>query len=94
MFFVAKAALCPYILLDRNLCNVRIIVMKEPEINKVDRNVAKITNNSKDEVFVNAPASQLVGFVWQLTAEIFSLRGIDAQQRLQRNVANLNRQRD
>ena len=63
--------------------------MKEPEINKVDRSVAKMTNKSEDEVFVNAPASQLVGFVWQLTAEIFSLRGIDAQQRLQRNVAKL-----
>lgn len=60
-------------------------------INTVDRSVGVLKQaGSPDSDFVDAPPEVLLGFMWELTAEIYSLRGdFDAEQRLQRNVTNL-----
>ena len=47
----------------------------------------------EDDDFVDASPAERLGMMWELTAEIWSLRGQDcAQQRLQRHVARLVRQ--
>lgn len=60
-------------------------------INKVDRSVGVLKQSGEaDNDFVDASPQELLGFMWELTAEIYSLRGdFNAQQRLQRNVTNL-----
>jgi hypothetical protein len=46
-----------------------------------------------DDVYVRASPAERVGFVWELTEELWSLRNRqDAERRLQRNVATLIRQ--
>jgi len=46
-----------------------------------------------DDAYVEASPAERVGFVWEITRELWSLRsGQDAERRLQRNVANLIRQ--
>ena len=58
---------------------------------KVIRKYACLKKMTKDEdCYANASAAELVGFIWELTQEIWSLRGKDyVERRLQRNVANL-----
>jgi len=44
----------------------------------------------EDDNFVDASPAERLGMMWELTAEIWSLRGQEiAQQRLQRHVASL-----
>ena len=50
--------------------------------------VRKLTDEEDD--YVDAPPAERLNMVWELTAELWSLRGQDcAQQRLQRHVASL-----
>lgn len=65
------------------------------DINKVDRSMSRLTKlkDFSDEKSKCTP-SELMDFIWDLTVEVYSLNGkFDAQQRLQRNVTNLVRQR-
>jgi hypothetical protein len=46
--------------------------------------------SDQDDDFVDASPAERLGMIWELTAELWSLRGQDcAQQRLQRHVASL-----
>ncbi len=46
--------------------------------------------NKEEDFFANASPGELVSFMWELTEEIWSLRGVNyAERRLQRNVTNL-----
>ena len=66
----------------------------ERSCNKVDRTKVALLRNFQKENYIDAPAEVLIGFVWELTQELYSLTGgKDAERRLQRNVANLIRQR-
>lgn len=58
------------------------------------RNKTKLVKMSKeDNPFVPLSASECISFIWELTDEIWSLKGSgDAKRRLQRNVTNLIRQ--
>ena len=48
----------------------------------------KITKH--DDCYVNASLSEVIGFMWELTAELWSLGRKDyVERRLQRNVTNL-----
>jgi len=50
--------------------------------------------SKKDNSFVNAPPQERVGFMWDLTDELWSLRNKEyVKRRLQRNVTNLVKQR-
>jgi hypothetical protein len=61
------------------------------KIKKEITNLKKFTK--KDDSFVNASPEKLISFMWELTAEIWSLRGTDyVERRLQRNVTNLIKQ--
>ena len=65
--------------------------MTEP-INRVDRSIGVLKNadSAPDNDLVDAPPEVLIGFMWELTKEVYSLRGnFDAEQRLQRNITNL-----
>ncbi len=43
-----------------------------------------------DDGYVNIPVSASVGFMWELTEELWSLQGKEyVERRLQRNVANI-----
>ena len=69
------------------------MVEKAP-INKLDRSkaVLKKTTENGDEFADYSPA-ELLGFMWELTCEVYSLQGdFDAEQRLQRDVINIIRQ--
>ncbi len=69
------------------------MVEKAP-INKLDRSkaVLKKTTENSDEFADYSPA-ELLGFMWELTCEVYSLQGdFDAEQRLQRDVTNFIRQ--
>ena len=70
--------------------------MENERFNKVDRDRAILKKGFDDsDSFVGAPGSSLMDFVWDLTAELYSLGGSgDAERRLQRNVTNLIRQWD
>ncbi len=64
-------------------------------INRVDRSVGvlKDADSGPDNDFVSGRPEVLLGFIWELTKEVYSLRGnFDAEQRLQRNITNLIRQ--
>ncbi len=58
---------------------------------KIKKKIAKLKKlTKKDDSFVKASPKELVSFMWELTAEIWSLRGADyVERRLQRNVTNL-----
>jgi hypothetical protein len=61
-------------------------------INRVDRSIGVLKNadSAPDNDLVKAPPEVLIGFMWELTKEAYSLRGnFDAEQRLQRNITNL-----
>lgn len=60
---------------------------------KVIRDQIKLKRNFKDDDYLKASASERVSFMWELTAEIWSLKGAKyVKRRLPRNVANLTRQ--
>ena len=61
---------------------------------KVIRNQTKLVRISKEEeTYVNASAAERISFMWELTAEIWSLKGSEyVKRRLPRNVTNLTRQ--
>ena len=46
--------------------------------------------SDEDDNFVDGSTAERLGMMWELTAELWSLRGQDyAKQRLQRHVASL-----
>ena len=55
------------------------------------RNETKLIKMSKlDDPFVASSSEHCIDFMWELTAELWSLKGSsDVERRLQRNVANL-----
>ena len=61
---------------------------------KVIRTQATLKKVSKeDDSFVRASAAERVSFIWELTAELWSLKGSEyVERRLPRNVTNLTRQ--
>lgn len=63
---------------------------------KVIRNkvtLKRMSMSKKDDSFVSASPAERVSFIWELTAEIWSLKGSkDVERRLPRHVANLTRQ--
>jgi len=61
---------------------------------KILRNKTKLIKMSKtDDSFVAASPQTCIAFMWELTAELWSLRGSPyVERRLQRNVANLIKQ--
>jgi hypothetical protein len=63
---------------------------------KLAKNHVKLIKMSREEdSFVKASPAERVSFMWELSKELWSLRNRqDAERRLQRNVANLVRQRD
>ena len=61
-------------------------------IDRVDRRVSVLKNaeSAPDNDIVDGKGEVLLGFIWELTKEVYSLRGnFDAEQRLQRNITNL-----
>ena len=61
------------------------------KLRKKITNLKKLTK--KDDSLVKASPEELISFMWELTAEIWSLRGVDyVERRLQRNVTNLIKQ--
>jgi hypothetical protein len=60
-------------------------------LNSLDRSTSVLKKSGDpDSQLVDASPQLLLDFMWELTAEIYSLNGnFDAQQRLQRNVTNL-----
>jgi hypothetical protein len=60
----------------------------------VDRDKTALKRLSdEDSGYMDASPAERVGFMWELTAEIWSLRDADCvERRLQRGVANLVRQ--
>jgi hypothetical protein len=58
---------------------------------RVKRDQVRIKRMSKeDDSFAQASPEELISFMWELTAEIWSLRGEDyVKRRLQRDVTNL-----
>jgi len=47
----------------------------------------------QDDCYVDASPQERISFIWQLTAELWSLKGSQyVEQRLQRNVTNLIKQ--
>jgi hypothetical protein len=57
----------------------------------VAKDQTKLLRMSKqDDPFVAEPPQKCVGFMWELTAELWSLKGSrNAQRRLRRNVTAL-----
>lgn len=67
-------------------------MQKVTQINRVDRSKAVLSKNHIEDDFVDAPPEVCVGFMWELTREIWSLNGSkDAERRLQRHIAALHR---
>ena len=60
---------------------------------KVLRDQTKLTKSSKiDDSYVRATAAERISFMWDLTAELWSLKGSEyVERRLPRNVAKLTR---
>ena len=61
---------------------------------RVNRNKIYVGKSIKNEAgFADISPAERVSFMWELTAELWSLRkSPDAKRRLQRNVTNLIRQ--
>jgi hypothetical protein len=61
---------------------------------KLKKKIVRLKNMSdKDDSFVDLPPGELISFMWELTREVWSLRGKDfVERRLQRNVTDLVRQ--
>ena len=57
---------------------------------KLLRSHIKIKKLSEDDDnYVDLPVEERLSIIWEITSEIWALRGEDAERRLQRNVANL-----
>lgn len=58
---------------------------------KLDRTKTILKKQTKqDDCFVNASFQERISFVWDLTSELWALKGAgDAERRLQRHVTNL-----
>jgi hypothetical protein len=63
-------------------------------IMKLRRDLTRLkTLTKKDDSFVNASPKELIAFMWELTAELWSLRKAPyVERRLQRKVTNLIKQ--
>jgi hypothetical protein len=63
---------------------------------KVMRNHTTLKKMTKqDDCYVDASPGERVSFIWQLTAELWSLKDKqNVEQRLQRNVTNLIRNKE
>ena len=64
---------------------------------KLNRRIVKLSqmNDIIDDDYVNASMKDRIEMVWEITSELWSLtkEGVsDVKSRLQRNVANLNKQ--
>jgi hypothetical protein len=61
---------------------------------KVIRNQSILKKITKeDDNFVRASAAERIAFMWELTAELWSLKGSEyVERRLPRHVTNLTRQ--
>lgn len=60
---------------------------------RVDRSMAHLRKMSKkDDSFVKNSPAERISFMWELTAELWSLSGSDVKQRLQRNITKLIKQ--
>jgi len=61
---------------------------------KVNRKVTSLKRlGLEDDSFVDASPEERISFMWELTKEIWSLRGdANVKRRLQRNIANLIKQ--
>ncbi len=61
---------------------------------RVKRDLTKLKEISKeDDSFVPASPAERVAFIWELTAELWSLKGSEyVERRLPRHVTNLTRQ--
>ena len=61
---------------------------------RLDRTKTQLKKQTKqDDCFVKASFQERISFVWDLTAELWSLKGAEyAERRLQRHVTNLIRQ--
>lgn len=61
------------------------------KVNRGKVYIGKISEN--DEDFVGASPAERVSFMWELTAELWSLRKLPyVERRLQRNITNLIKQ--
>ena len=60
-------------------------------IMKVERNRTALKKaTSRDDCYVDAAPHERIAFIWELTAELWSLKDKQsAERRLQRDVANL-----
>ncbi len=60
---------------------------------KVDRKKCVLKKlQDEDNGYVDADPAERISMVWELTKQAYAFAGIDAEQRLQRNVAKLIRQ--
>ncbi|MFA7676995.1 MAG: hypothetical protein WCY34_02375 [Candidatus Omnitrophota bacterium] len=61
---------------------------------KLKKAITKLKKlGQEDNSFTDAPGKELVSFMWELTAEVWSLQGADCvKRRLQRNITNLIKQ--
>ena len=68
--------------------------MKERKsINRVDKSKAVLKHKFEEDDFVDASPAECVGFMWELTREVWALSGSkDAERRLQRHITALHRQ--
>jgi hypothetical protein len=62
---------------------------------KLNRNATSIRRVSKDDdPYVNLSPQERISYIWDITAEVWSLNGKhNVKRRLQRNVTHLIRQR-
>lgn len=59
---------------------------------KLARNKITIKKMSKqDDCYMNASPEERISIVWDLTAEVWALKGENVKRRLQRNITNLNK---
>ncbi len=58
---------------------------------KLNKKITMLKRNiQKDDNFVNASPKERLLFIWDLTAELWSLKGSKyVKQRLQRNITNI-----
>ncbi|MBN2591721.1 MAG: hypothetical protein JXA96_17780 [Sedimentisphaerales bacterium] len=57
---------------------------------KVDRKKCVLKKlQDEDNGYVDANPAERISMVWELTKQVWAFAGIDAEQRLQRNVAKL-----
>jgi len=61
---------------------------------KINKNITILKRTSKDDdPFVDLPPQERISAIWEITAEIWSLRGRhNVKRRLQRDVTHLIRQ--